>query len=47
MKIGNLLVNAAYLGERVLTAIAFGATNWSAYADRIKPLSEYVEPTNE
>ena len=45
MKIGNLLVNAAYLGERVL--IAFGATNWSAYADRIKPLSEYVEPTNE
>jgi hypothetical protein len=22
------------------------ATNWSAYADRIKPLSEYVEPTN-
>lgn len=23
------------------------ATNWSAYADRIKPLSEYVEPTNE
>jgi hypothetical protein len=24
-----------------------GATNWSAYADRIKPLSEYVEPTTE
>ena len=23
------------------------ATNWSVYADRIKPLSEYVEPTNE
>lgn len=22
------------------------ATNWSAYADRIKPMSEYVEPTN-
>lgn len=26
MKIDNLLVNAAYLGERVLTAIAVGAT---------------------
>ena len=23
------------------------ATNWAAYADRIKPMSEYVEPTNE
>lgn len=23
------------------------ATNWSTYADRIKPLSEYVEPSNE
>lgn len=23
------------------------STNWSAYADRIKPMSEYVEPTNE
>ena len=23
------------------------ATNWSAYADKIKPMSEYVEPTTE
>lgn len=26
MKIGNLLVNAAYLGSKALTAIAVGAT---------------------
>ena len=44
MKIGNLLVNAAYLGERVLTAIAVGATKvWEGVSKYIKFKDPVVE----
>ena len=48
MKIGDLLVNAAYLGERVLTAIAVGATKvWEGapyeYEETDKEIEQYEE----
>ncbi len=44
MKIGNLLVNAAYLGERVLTAIAVGAAKvWEGVSKYIKFADPVVE----
>ena len=44
MKIGNLLVNAAYLGERVLTAIAVGAAKvWEGVSKYIKFKDPVVE----
>lgn len=44
MKIGNLLVNAAYLGERVLTAIAVGTTKvWEGVSKYIKFKDPVVE----
>jgi hypothetical protein len=35
-----------YVPDQSVTAYR-EASGWSAYADRIKPLSQYVEPTNE
>ena len=44
MKIGNLLVNAAYLGERVLAAIAVGTTKvWEGVSKYIKFADPVVE----
>lgn len=44
MKIGNLLVNAAYLGSKVLTAMAVGATKvWEAVSKYIKFKDPVVE----
>lgn len=44
MKIGNLLVNAAYLGSKVLTAIAVGATKvWEGVSKYIKFKDPVVE----
>lgn len=44
MKIGNLLVNAAYLGNRVLTAIAVGTTKvWEGVSKYIKFADPVVE----
>lgn len=44
MKIGDLLVNAAYLGGRVLTAIAVGATKvWEGVSKYIKFKDAVVE----
>jgi hypothetical protein len=37
---------AIYVPDHSVTAYR-EASGWSAYADRIKPLSQYVEPTNE
>lgn len=49
MKIGNLLVNTAYLGSKVLTAIAVGATKlWEAvkYIVFKDPVVEQICATN-
>ena len=44
MKIGNLLVNTAYLGSKVLTAIAVGATKvWEGVSKYIKFKDPIVE----
>lgn len=44
MKIGNLLVNSAYLGNKVLTAIAVGATKvWEGVSKYIKFADPVVE----
>lgn len=44
MKIGNLLVNAAYLGSKALTAIAVGATKvWEGVSKYIKFKDSVVE----
>jgi hypothetical protein len=44
MKVGNLLVNAAYLGSKVLTAIAVGATKvWEGVSKYIKFKDPVVE----
>lgn len=44
MKIGNLLVNAAYLGSKALTAIAVGATKvWEGVSKYIKFKDPVVE----
>ena len=44
MKIGDIMVNAAYLGSKVLTAIAVGATKvWEGVSKYIKFADPVVE----
>ena len=44
MKIGNIAISAAYLGEKVLTAIAVGATKvWEGVGKYIKFKDPAVE----
>lgn len=48
MKIGNLLVNAACLGSKVLAAIAVGATKvWEGVSKYIKFKDQVVEQYEE